>query len=93
MEKFFWTVTILAIGLYMTYEGVMVRCDRLRKRFIGGSFPVLAPRDIFLISVPIGLGLISICFMVMNPDWNNIFGPLMLVFNLSAIILGIWRPD
>jgi hypothetical protein len=47
VEKFFWTLGIFAVGLYMTYTGVMIRLGKFRKLFIGGSFPVLAQRDIF----------------------------------------------
>ena len=92
MEKFFWTIIILAVGLYIIGEGVMIRCGRLRKRFIGGSFPVLAPRDIFLIAIPIGLQILVIGFMIILPN-SKILTVVGGVSFLSAIILGIWRPD
>ncbi|MCP4363107.1 MAG: hypothetical protein GY796_34330 [Chloroflexi bacterium] len=92
MERFLWTVGIFAIGLYMIYSGVIVRLGKSRKQFVGGSFPVLAPREIFVLSIPIGLGVVTIGFMIVFPEWGDLLNYPAGFFFLITVILGFWAP-
>jgi hypothetical protein len=92
MEKFLWTLGVFVFGFYMIYDGVMVRLGKSRRKFLGGSFPVLAPREIFVLAIPIGLGIVTIGFMIVFPEWVGLLNYPGLFFFFTTIILGFWAP-
>jgi hypothetical protein len=85
------TLGILGFGLFTVWLGVMVRIGKLRWLFFGGSFPVLSPVGVFLIAVPIGLGIVTIGLKIVFPEWKLLIP--MAIFFLTGVILSLWAPD
>jgi hypothetical protein len=92
MEYYIITFGIFAFGFYVTYTGIMVRLGRLRKLFLGGSFPVLAQREIFVLSIPMGLGIITVGLTIIFPGWQKALTILLWFFSCTTVILGFWAP-
>lgn len=93
MDKFFWTSGILGFGLFMILSGVMVRIGKLRWLFLGGDFPVVSPSGTFLIGVPMGLGIVTIGFMIIFPEHKDPLTFPLVFFFLTGVILSFWLPD
>ena len=83
---------ILIFGCAMIIWGVALLLGKLRWVYVGQSIPVYAQREVLHLSIPIGVGLISIVLPIIYPNTKDWADPLLLFSFFATVILAIWQP-